>query len=120
MSERAWHKVTKNGATYSEPLRQPKRHPEVHDEVKIAPRSTSRLLRVLDATWGRVVKAFPRSYITLGNSIYYPGEDFAWAVIEHELVHVEQCQRVGAPVFWLTYALGLPLPIFFAWFRWRW
>jgi hypothetical protein len=47
------------------------------------------------------------------------------AVLEHELIHIKQCKKfglgnawVGLPLYTILYLL-LPLPIGFAYFRWR-
>lgn len=39
-------------------------------------------------------------------------------VLKHEMVHVRQFRRIGPVAYWLLY-LFFPLPIFFAWGRYR-
>jgi len=65
-----------------------------------------------------------RFWTTIGNTIYYPTtvknpyHRTYQKVIEHELVHVQQWRKWNI-LFSVSYAL-FPLPVFFAWFRWRW
>jgi hypothetical protein len=61
-------------------------------------------------------------WTTVGRTIYFPRPQWVsrrLATVEHEIVHVEQWRKWG-PLLWLTYLLGLPLPIGLAWFRYRW
>ncbi len=44
-------------------------------------------------------------------SIYAP-------ILEHELIHIQQKEKWG--ILWQISYIFLPLPILFAWFRWRW
>lgn len=66
-------------------------------------------------------------WTTLGKTVYVPSKRFeentvfhisTHLVWQHEFMHVEQWEK-----WWilqpLTYAL-FPVPLFFAWFRWRW
>lgn len=70
-------------------------------------------------------------YTTIGPCIGVPegweerSAESRQAVLEHELEHIEQCQSfgfgnawVGLPLYTIFYLL-LPLPIGFAYFRWR-
>ena len=69
-------------------------------------------------------------WTTIGHTIYVPtrfDNSPAWisgewaeqeVVIDHEYVHVEQVERWGLPIQILM-VLCFPLPIFFAWGRWR-
>lgn len=76
---------------------------------------------------------FLKNYtITFGTSIYFPLDwDFktdaalSYTILRHEIVHVIQykklglgCVPLGIVVFLLLYCL-VPLPICFAWFRYR-
>ena len=59
-------------------------------------------------------------FITIKNTIYYPEglDPFQYpVVIEHELVHVKQWERLGSLGFLLLYFI-LPLPLLFSgrWF----
>ena len=63
-----------------------------------------------------------RYWTTVGRTIYYPAyvrDPRAHPrIIDHELVHVHQWERLG-PWLWASYLL-LPLPFWLAWFRFRW
>lgn len=67
--------------------------------------------------------AWDRYWITAFGSIYHPDDCDPFAeqfegVIEHELRHIEQQAKWG---FWwyLCYSF-LPVPVFFAWWRYKW
>lgn len=68
--------------------------------------------------WG----PFKSTWTTIGRTIYAPVDCYDplddHASIQHEMVHVKQWNQHGL-WFWMSY-LFLPVPIFFAWFRWRW
>lgn len=66
-------------------------------------------------------------WTTVGQTIYTPvgviiqnEEDKLThrIAIEHEMVHVRQCNKLTVPLFLFLYFL-VPLPIFFSYFRWR-
>jgi len=61
-------------------------------------------------------------WTTIGRTIYPPTTVIdPWKyhdTIYHELEHVDQWAK-WTVLFWLSYLL-LPLPIGFAWFRWKW
>uniref|UniRef100_A0A6M3KYG0 Uncharacterized protein n=2 Tax=viral metagenome TaxID=1070528 RepID=A0A6M3KYG0_9ZZZZ len=38
--------------------------------------------------------------------------------LEHEMIHTRQAKRY--PIIWQVSYLLLPVPVLFAWFRWRW
>ncbi len=63
-------------------------------------------------------------WTTIGKTIYYPTsvqpKDIYkhYDVIYHEIVHIKQWKKWGL-LFSVSYML-LPVPFFFAWFRWRW
>jgi hypothetical protein len=63
---------------------------------------------------------FMRRVTTIGDTIWLPDnfaqENYA-AVMRHELVHVKQFQKFGW--FFIPLYLFFPLPIFFAYFRWK-
>lgn len=94
--------------------------------ARLAPRSESRVLRLIRFFAGLVGAAsiMDEYWTTLGRTIYYPDSvpdplmrQYRWTV-EHELVHVAQWEKWG---FWFLFSyLFLPVPFFFAWFRWRW
>lgn len=63
-------------------------------------------------------------WTTIGKTIYYPPniknpDNPAWSlIIEHEKVHMKQYQKYGIVLFLFLY-LFIPLPVFFAYFRWK-
>lgn len=85
---------------------------------ELKPRSTHWLPRLLNKFGGGAY------WMTIGNTIYYPDVyDLETAklftdLIDHEKVHIEQYKKYTVPGFLFLYVL-VPLPIFFAYFRWR-
>jgi len=83
------------------------------------------IIRRSDAPWYiRPILWFARGFtITIGRSIYVSDTFDSWparereAILAHERVHLEQWRRwkILFPVLYLL----LPVPIFFAYFRWR-
>lgn len=95
--------------------------------VRIRLKSESRLMVVLGALLRLVGNRefITRYWTTVGpRTIWAPiGTDISRPVlyeivVRHELVHIQQARRW--PVFWQLSYLLLPVPVLFAWFRWRW
>ena len=81
----------------------------------IRPHSDSWLLRIASYA----LPALSTATVTLGKHIYTPtGAPPSEATFAHEMVHVGQWKRYGHVLFALMYACW-PLPIGFAWGRWR-
>lgn len=91
--------------------------------AKIVPKAESFIMKAFGVVLSLLGnKKFMRDYwTTLGKTIYYPTHTInpylSREIIEHELIHVKQYKKYG-PLMWIAY-LFLPVPIFFAWFRWR-
>jgi len=92
--------------------------------AKLRPKSGSRMMKILGGFF-RVFgnKRFMDSYwTTIRDTIYYPtrvADPNRYAhIIAHECVHVEQWRKWR--VLQSFSYIFLPVPIFFAWFRWRW
>jgi hypothetical protein len=85
-------------------------------------RAAARALWVL--TLGGQRTYLSRYVTTLGHSIYVPDDfddwhpDHAWQVLRHELVHVQQFERLGWVGMILVYGF-FPLPAGLAWGRAR-
>lgn len=102
--------------------------------MKIAKKSESKLMRFLAFILKPITPDFMRDFWTtwpFNETIYVPTKyDFdpdwgmpTWEkrhreVLEHESVHIEQAKRWTVPIFALMY-LVFPMPILFAWGRWR-
>ena len=91
--------------------------------IKLRCKSESRMMKLL----GFFVPSFLTSWVTLGKTIWYPVKVQNplehLDIIEHELIHVEQYDNVGGidfpDWFWVLLYVFFPVPIFFAYFRWR-
>ena len=95
-------------------------------QVEIRPVTDSRFLRCIAKARSLVGARQPDYWVTLGRTIYYPLKELSLetdadlvrykVVLEHELVHIRQQERLG----WLFYVLWalLPLPFFLAYGRW--
>lgn len=86
---------------------------------EIRPRDQHWLLRLID----RVFPYARGMFTTWNGVVYYPVNldttNLSMAIlIKHESIHVEQQRRLG---FWLFLAIYLlwPMPVLFAWGRWR-
>lgn len=93
--------------------------------VEVRHKSTSRLMRFLTWLFGVFNRDFGRAWTTIGPRVIYApdGTDLARldrheVTILHELVHIGQARRW--PVWFQLSYLLVPVPIVFAWFRWRW
>ena len=86
---------------------------------------------VMVVTFGQNRSFLTDYYTTIGGVVGYPTEGSSRslaeriAVLEHELIHIKQCARlgfgkvwIGFPIYMVLYLL-LPLPIGLAYFRWR-
>lgn len=85
--------------------------------VRFVPHKASRLMRVLC----RLFPAMRGRWMTLGRTIYHPDESIPFAVrgiVEHELEHVRQMARWSVVGFLALYFFA-PIPVGFAWFRWK-
>ena len=82
----------------------------------LAPRSSFWFTRLLNVFGGKSY------WTTIGDTMYYPDDiedPFLYKdIIMHEEIHVEQYQKYGIFLFLFLYAL-VPLPVFFAYFRWK-
>ena len=92
--------------------------------ARLRPKADSRMMKILGGFF-RVFgnKRFVESYwTTIRDTIYYPttvNDPYRYVmIIAHECVHVSQWRKWRA-LFLLSY-LFFPVPVFFAWFRWRW
>ena len=100
--------------------------------MKLAKKSDSRLMRALAFILKPIVPDFMRDFwTTIGSTIYVPTAydadtdwgSIAWekrhrTVLAHEAVHMEQAKRLTPVIFTLMY-LVFPVPVLFAWGRWR-
>lgn len=85
------------------------------ENYKLKPRSSFWLTRFLNLFGGK------NFWTTIGSTIYYPDNldpNKFPEVIEHEKTHIAQYKKLTAPLFLFLYVL-IPLPIFFAYFRWK-
>jgi hypothetical protein len=92
-------------------------------EVRLVKKSESWLMRVA----GFLVRPFNKRFMThywttIGRTIYYPDhvDDPCShvAVMDHELVHIDQWLK-----WWILHPISyavFPLPIVLCWGRWRW
>lgn len=62
-------------------------------------------------------------WTTIGRTVYYVGAESPLDpsnihIVHHELIHIKQWDKywLWQPISYLLF----PLPMFFAWFRWRW
>ena len=85
-------------------------------DIKLKPRSSHWLTRFLNKLGAGTY------WTTIGDTIYYPDaiEDpyLFPELIEHEKIHLQQYKKYGTFLFLFLYIL-FPLPIFFAYFRWK-
>ena len=86
------------------------------NDIKLKPRSSFWLTRFLNRFGAGSM------WMTFKDTIYYPDaiEDpyMFPEFIEHEKVHIKQYEKYGTFLFLFLYLL-FPLPIFFAYFRWK-
>lgn len=97
--------------------------------VKIRPKHQSTIMVLIAwvQSWFGDPVFLTDFWTTLGKTIWYPSKvNDPWehlVVIEHELVHIEQEDNVlgidPPDWLWLILYLCFPVPIFFAWYRWK-
>lgn len=87
--------------------------------VKLKSKLDSRLMLLLGAVLGPFFVT--NMWTTVGRTVYFPSNvndpEKHTTTLEHEAIHVKQYNSYG-PLLWLLY-LFFPLPIGFAYFRWR-
>jgi hypothetical protein len=89
--------------------------------VELKPKKDSFWMRLV----GKIVPRFMNYWTTVGKTIYYPShlirnplKIVCHQTLLHELVHVKQYEKYGAVGFLFLYCL-IPLPVLFAYFRWK-
>lgn len=85
------------------------------ENYKLKPRSSFWLTRLLNLFGAK------NFWTTFGSTIYYPdGLDPTKfpETIAHEQTHIAQYKKLTVPFFLFLYCL-IPLPVFFAYFRWK-
>lgn len=99
--------------------------------ASVKPKRDSRMMKIISWFLGLLGnKSFMTSYwTTVHRTIYYPLSvsdpyDASYrGIMIHELKHVEQLDDMGGvnlpDWLWMICYLMFPVPIFFAWFRWR-
>jgi hypothetical protein len=93
---------------------------QIANGVNYAPKSSSWVMRLII----KLVPRFQCYWTTIGNTIYYPDyiKDPFDPIHEdtraHEQVHIKQQSKMPL-VLWLALYCLFPLPVGFAWFRWK-
>lgn len=83
-------------------------------EIKYRNKQESKFQRFI----GWLHPSYMQMYTTIGSTVWCPDDDMVPpSVAEHEAIHVAQWKKWG-PLFLVLY-LFFPVPVFFAYFRWR-